>query len=59
MLANIIFGTTGTGASVDYSADADDECSEADDDFDALVPVRPKKRPPLRSDRIALPEPEG
>jgi len=35
------------------------ELSDPDDDFGAPVPVRPRKGPPLRSDRIALPEPEG
>ena len=59
MLANLTFRTTDTYLGVDYSADVEDEFSDADDDFDALVPVRPKSRPPLRSDRIALPEPEG
>lgn len=59
MLAAAISRTTGTDIGVDYSAEAGAEFSDPDDDFVALVPVRPKNRPPLRSDRIALPEPEG
>jgi hypothetical protein len=54
MLASIIFGRTDPNMIVDYSAEAD-----PDDDYDAPVPVRPRKGPPLRSDSIALPEPEG
>ena len=59
LLACIVFGRTDPNMIVDYAADADAELSDPDDDFDAPVPVRPRKRPPLRSDRIALPEPDG
>ena len=54
LLASVVFG-----GNVDYLADVDAEFSDPDDDYDAPVPVRPRKRPLLRSDRIALPEPEG
>ena len=58
MLANLAFRTTDTYLGVDYFADVDAEFSDADDNPYAPVPVRPRKRPPTRSDRIALPEPE-
>jgi hypothetical protein len=54
LLAGIIFGRADPYADLDCSAEAD-----PDDDYDALAPVRPKNGPPLRSDSIALPEPEG
>ena len=57
LLAGIVFGTIDPYSNLDYSEDA--ELSDPDDDFGAPVPVRPRKGPPLRSDRIALPEPEG
>ncbi|MGO9097425.1 MAG: hypothetical protein ACLQGV_19665 [Bryobacteraceae bacterium] len=57
LLAGIILGGADPNMILDYSADA--ELSDPDDDFDTPVPVRPRQRPPLRGDRIALPEPEG